>query len=134
MKIKCSNCGHESEKNKIFCTECGTKIEQISELIESKQVINCPKCSIELPANTKFCTDCGTKIDQQIVLDQEIICPKCSKKLPANSKFCKECGTKIGFDNKSLNEFVSDETIDSIKERGKDIRKEAESLFKKLRE
>jgi DNA-directed RNA polymerase subunit RPC12/RpoP len=133
----CPDCSAELPVNTRFCTDCGAKIEQIP-IYDTKKQINCPKCSTEILAGTKFCTDCGTKIEQTIYLDpnQEIDCPKCSKKLPGNSKFCKECGTKIRpvvSNQTSYNELVSDETIESVKETGKDIMKEAGSLFKKFR-
>ena len=31
VKMQCSSCGAQIEENKKFCTECGTKIEPITQ-------------------------------------------------------------------------------------------------------
>lgn len=126
-KIECSNCGAQIEENIKFCTECGNKMES-TEL----EKLKCPNCSAELPKNTKFCTECGTKIAEE---PKEVICPKCSKKLPVDIKFCTDCGTRIGepVPTKKTRDDPIDETIESLKDTGKDLMKEAGSLFKKFR-
>lgn len=129
-KIECSNCGAQIEENMKFCTECGSKME----LPETTEELKCPSCSAQLPPNTSFCTECGTKIAQES--PKEVICPKCSKKLPSNIKFCTDCGTNIKqpvSSRKSHNDPIIDETIESIKDTGKDLMKEASGLFKKFR-
>ncbi|MGZ7044116.1 MAG: double zinc ribbon domain-containing protein [Methanobacterium sp.] len=119
-KMKCPSCGAEVEESNKFCTECGGKMEQ---------EIKCHQCSTKVPQGTKFCTECGAKIET-VSKPEEIKCPKCSKILPADSKFCPQCGTKIG-EHKSKNEV--DETIETLKDTGKDLMKEAGGLFKKFR-
>lgn len=113
VKIECSSCGAQIEENNKFCTDCGTKIEKTSEK-EEKEII-CPKCSKKLSSNIKFCTDCGTKMGQPVI-----------KKSPSIQKSSNVSSQK------SSNDPV-DETIESLKETGKDLLKEANSLFKKFR-
>lgn len=58
MKNYCASCGYKLEAGKIFCPNCGKKID-FKEKIENK----------------KFCVDCGMKISEN-----EIYCDKCKAK------------------------------------------------------
>lgn len=129
MTIECSNCGAQMEEDIKFCTECGSKMEP-----PEAEELKCPNCSAQLPKGTKFCTECGTNTEIQET-KKEIVCPKCSKKLPVNTKFCTDCGTKIGQPVSKIktHDDPIDETIESLKDTGKDLMKEAGSLFKKFR-
>ncbi len=135
-EISCPKCSVKLPAKTKFCMECGTKIENIYR--DPNQEITCPKCSVENPAGTRFCTSCGTKLEHVAYShDQEIICPKCSAKLPAGTRFCTDCGTKfeqISHSNsavKSQNGLVSDNTVETVKETGKDIMKGVGGLFNK---
>lgn len=127
MTIECSNCGAQMEEDIKFCTECGSKMES-----PETEKLKCPSCSAKLPNGTKFCTECGAKVDEN---PKEVICPKCSKKNPVNTKFCTDCGTRIGqpVSNKKTHDDPIDETIESLKDTGKDLMKEATGLLKKFR-
>ncbi|MBI5681271.1 MAG: zinc ribbon domain-containing protein [Methanobacterium sp.] len=131
VKIECPNCKAQIEENIKFCTECGSKMEQVTPE-ETTEELKCPNCSTQLPPNTKFCNECGTKIE---TAPKEVICPKCSKKLPVNIKFCTDCGTKIEqpVSSQKSDKDPVDETIETLKGTGKDLMKEAGNLFKKYR-
>lgn len=49
-EIICTNCKTKNKKEAKFCTECGSRIDNI-----------CKKCGKELEENEKFCGQCGTK-------------------------------------------------------------------------
>ncbi len=133
--INCPNCEAELEENIKFCTKCGTKIEHVQSISqENDSEINCPSCSAKLPAETKFCVECGTKIEKlnsHEDLNQEIVCPECSAENPAGMRFCTDCGTKFDPAMKSQNDFVSEDTVETVKETGKGIMKEVGGLFNK---
>ena len=47
----CQNCGHKNGDSVKFCTECGTKLVEISP--------RCPGCGAEIKQKAKFCRYCG---------------------------------------------------------------------------
>lgn len=131
-EINCPNCSAKLPAETKFCMECGTKIEMLNSHKDLNQEIVCPKCSAENPAGMKFCTSCGTKLGNITYSpNQEIICPKCSAELPAGTRFCTSCGTKFEQISESQNDFISDDTVETVKETSKDIMKGVGGLFNK---
>lgn len=58
--MKCPNCGSEIEKNKKFCTICGTPLvnKQLNQMI----AFECPNCGKILKKGQNFCINCGHKL------------------------------------------------------------------------
>jgi class 3 adenylate cyclase/predicted ATPase len=46
--MQCPSCGFENADGMVFCTECGTRLQQ-----------GCPSCGFENTAQAKFCGKCG---------------------------------------------------------------------------
>ena len=46
--IPCSSCGHENEREWLFCSACGASLRRI-----------CPHCGTENPGDAVFCVKCG---------------------------------------------------------------------------
>ena len=49
----CTNCGAELSDRDLFCSVCGTKVEQKR---------HCPNCGKEVDGSARFCSGCGSKI------------------------------------------------------------------------
>lgn len=64
-----SNKERKSNKNFLYCTNCGNEINN----------------------NVKFCSECGHKI----ITKKNRFCSECGSLLNDNVKFCSECGNKI---------------------------------------
>ena len=63
--IRCQSCGAELPQGTLFCSVCGTKIEQ--EQPQPQQPENgtfCTKCGAPMQADSNFCTACGAKVEQ----------------------------------------------------------------------
>jgi ribosomal protein L40E len=61
--MKCPKCQHDNPNSAKFCTECGTKLENL-----------CSKCGAKLPSESKFCMECGDKLTESTT--QNISIPK----------------------------------------------------------
>lgn len=77
--VICPHCGKKSPVGMLFCMECGTKLSDVSSVLEKKLPV-----SVEKEAEKK---STGS--------DSYIICPNCGNKSPAGMLFCMECGTKL---------------------------------------
>jgi class 3 adenylate cyclase/tetratricopeptide (TPR) repeat protein len=49
--MKCPECGHEAMAGDVFCSRCGTKLENV-----------CPNCGSKLREGDLFCSRCGTEV------------------------------------------------------------------------
>jgi hypothetical protein len=59
------------------------------------------------------------------------ICPNCSTPLPKDVRFCIKCGTRIESNlNAKPKELINGDSIESLRESGKDFIQEIEGLFK----
>ena len=54
---RCPNCNNEVPYTAPFCSSCGTKLQQES------NVRRCPKCGGEVAPGFSFCSGCGSKVD-----------------------------------------------------------------------
>ena len=62
---KCTNCGGEVPVNMVFCSSCGSKVEDIPVQKEEQAATKtCLKCGTEIDENVAFCTNCGAQIEQ----------------------------------------------------------------------
>ena len=67
--MKCPNCGNNIGDN-AFCTNCGTKVENVvgANNIAVEPVVEqtsklCPNCNNPVEPDAVFCVNCGTKLD-----------------------------------------------------------------------
>ena len=62
---KCNYCGAQVADDSLFCTECGKRIDDVTEtvLFESTKT-KCPHCGASVNVGDIFCTECGKKIDE----------------------------------------------------------------------
>jgi predicted ATPase/class 3 adenylate cyclase len=56
--MSCSSCGFENKSDKIFCTECGSKLALV-----------CPKCDSDFEPGEKFCGKCGHNLKEAPSVD-----------------------------------------------------------------
>lgn len=59
LGIKCSNCGRVNEVGKKFCSDCGSKLEEV--IVQTRY---CGSCGAEVEAGLKFCGECGAKVEE----------------------------------------------------------------------
>ena len=59
----CPNCKSEVQKGQLFCTVCGTKIEDAA---PKTAVVYCKNCGQEIRPGFRFCTRCGTKVEDSM--------------------------------------------------------------------
>ncbi|MBD5168939.1 MAG: zinc-ribbon domain-containing protein [Oscillibacter sp.] len=57
---RCSTCGAELMEGSVFCSICGTKVEEITDVRASL----CPKCGAEVEPDDLFCRECGMKLQE----------------------------------------------------------------------
>lgn len=57
VQKKCSACGETLEQNAAFCTNCGQR------LAEDSNVKKCPSCGASNKAEDAFCSDCGSRLE-----------------------------------------------------------------------
>lgn len=129
--MNCPECSAEIEEGKKFCTQCGTKIEDLDAKKGNSKGITCPNCSKPLDTGTVFCTSCGTKLDE-FGKGEEISCPNCSETLPSGTRFCTGCGSDINSYSEGFSTNVlKEENMDSIKEKSNKAVKGIGGLFSK---
>ena len=51
----CINCGNKLSLDDLFCSKCGTKVNQ---------ELKCSNCGKKLNFDDKFCTKCGTRVEK----------------------------------------------------------------------
>jgi len=70
----CTNCGATLEKEALFCSRCGTKVEHPVEtpVANESSVYHCKKCGIPVPEEYDFCINCGTKAEREPVVTDVI--------------------------------------------------------------
>lgn len=62
----CPNCGQPSDKEKIFCPSCGTKLPETT---VSEGTV-CTECNKQNPVGAKFCDSCGAKLPAAVEADE----------------------------------------------------------------
>ena len=62
-KLKCKQCGIEMTTDSTFCTECGTKVEEVKSESQpaASQKVYCSSCGNSEDTGTLFCSECGTR-------------------------------------------------------------------------
>ncbi|MBO5460578.1 MAG: YARHG domain-containing protein [Ruminococcus sp.] len=60
--MRCPNCGNPIEEGSLFCTICGSKVEQPVKKRKEKGVY-CPYCGAYNEADSAFCEACGSDLD-----------------------------------------------------------------------
>jgi ribosomal protein L40E len=53
----CPKCGAAAAETAVFCSECGTRFDEVKEP-------ECPNCGKTLKGTEKFCPDCGTRLGE----------------------------------------------------------------------
>ena len=61
-ELKCKKCGQLLRKDAKFCTNCGTKVSEDSDVEDDNDYIYCPECGNKSLKRKKFCSNCGTKL------------------------------------------------------------------------
>lgn len=62
----CPNCNQPSDKEKLFCPSCGTKLPETT---VSEGAV-CTECNKQNPVGAKFCDACGAKLPAAIAEEQ----------------------------------------------------------------
>ncbi len=62
----CPNCNQPSDKEKLFCPSCGTKLPETT---VSEGAV-CTECNKQNPVGAKFCEACGAKLPAAIAEEQ----------------------------------------------------------------
>jgi len=85
---KCSSCDAPIRSGAIFCSNCGSTVEEKKEAVPSaappKEHI-CPTCHEEYDEGSIFCSVCG----------QELVCDKCGAAIREGALFCTSCGDAV---------------------------------------
>lgn len=95
---KCLTCNKEYPLDAVFCTNCGTRLEEEKALQEEVGTLRCPSCGKGLPPDAVFCTNCGTRLEREEVQEgtaDETICSACGHELPPSAVFCTNCGKRL---------------------------------------
>lgn len=101
----CSVCGAKQSLESIFCTECGNRMKEYSEVTGTeKEEPRCPTCVEVLLDGVNFCVHCGTPIimpgkdidDIDVYIGSERkVCPKCGAEVEEKDLFCINCGENL---------------------------------------
>jgi DNA-directed RNA polymerase subunit RPC12/RpoP len=59
--IVCPNCRSVNPEGNAFCMNCGAKLVEQAEVIETTATF-CSQCNTEIPAGSQFCPGCGHKV------------------------------------------------------------------------
>lgn len=62
----CPNCNQPSDKEKVFCPSCGTKLPETT---VSEGAV-CTECNKQNPVGAKFCDSCGAKLPAAIQAEE----------------------------------------------------------------
>lgn len=88
----CPNCHIECEDKFSFCNQCGSKLQEIIELVF------CPFCGNKMETEGDFCPYCGNSLpndSETSTDDNKKRCTKCRLEYDAKFNFCKKCGAEL---------------------------------------
>src|SRR5215203_4064683 len=85
----CPSCGSETEREWVFCNECGVDLATLG--AQPKDVV-CPACSANVRKGWMFCRQCGEQVATERAGEK---CPSCSAGVRESWTFCKQCGTRV---------------------------------------
>lgn len=94
---RCPACDKEFPPDAVFCTNCGTKLEE-EKVPEEIGTLRCPSCGKEFSPDAVFCANCGTRLESkktQAEDESEKTCSACGSKLPPSAVFCANCGKPL---------------------------------------
>ncbi|MBR2046870.1 MAG: YARHG domain-containing protein [Agathobacter sp.] len=82
---KCVKCGFENEDMSLFCSECGTKLE---EAVKTEVQRFCMNCGSPVEPGTLFCSECGKplQVQEEKILEAKIINQVAEEVKPAEPK------------------------------------------------
>ncbi|UUV98909.1 zinc ribbon domain-containing protein [Vagococcus luciliae] len=103
----CSNCGHENEKDALFCESCGKKLSL------EKSSKECRICHHLNDEDALFCESCGSSLDEDIV-EQGKHCPYCNQLNDSNAQFCENCGQPMTINPEIARQGIYDEPISNV--------------------
>ena len=104
----CPKCGAKVGATDLFCSGCGTSIEEIragaaAQAAASASGRTCSLCGAPLADDDMFCMTCGAKVEPVAAAPQVAepepapaapVCPSCGAPIAADDKFCGGCGAK----------------------------------------
>lgn len=107
----CENCKKELPDNMVFCSECGSKLNDLDvthsenddTMIEDSKNKYCVNCKKNIIGDQKFCPDCGTQLSVSMPNNSGTrfegakvkYCANCNKNITGDQLFCPDCGTKL---------------------------------------
>ncbi len=101
---KCPVCGAEVPNSALFCSACGTAMQNAAQT-QPADTVKCGNCGAFVNKDMNFCTSCGTPMvknstnNEPFVVEVPVIevikCPTCQAELDDDAIFCAECGTRV---------------------------------------
>jgi len=96
----CPHCGAPIDEGDTFCTECGKRVDEVSQTTSSEPAKpKCPHCGAPIDEGDIFCTECGKRVDEvpQTTSSEPAKpkCPHCGAIMEEGDVFCTECGKRI---------------------------------------
>lgn len=93
----CARCGHISDGEAAFCSECGALLAQAPPeatplLPPQPSAQLCESCGTPNSPNATFCIECGEALKQPA---QDRLCPVCGVENASGAIFCVECGNPL---------------------------------------
>ncbi len=85
----CPSCGSKTEREWIFCNECGVDLATLG---AQPRDIACPSCSATVRKGWMFCRQCGEQIATERAAKR---CESCNAGTRPSWTFCKQCGASL---------------------------------------
>ena len=85
----CPSCGSKTEREWIFCNECGVDLATLG---AQPRDISCPSCSATVRKGWMFCRQCGEQIATERAANR---CDACSAGTRPSWTYCKQCGANL---------------------------------------
>lgn len=100
--FRCTVCGAKMTGADLFCSGCGTAIDQARPVsaIASQNMKKCVSCGALMEAEDAFCMSCGSSVVLEVatspapVVGVAIKCASCGAPMDEDDAFCMSCGAK----------------------------------------